>query len=196
MSPLERQKGGEMEKARTLWIPVLSGVLLMAVMVAVVGAGGDDPTYGALGPTAYITVPGAAFNPSQDGADWYNYGQWIRNESTSDHRFYAGPIVFPHAGAVKITGIVLVAYDENPDAEACASLVRNSFKTGAETYMGSVCSTGSATGVRQFAATSISPDKVNPKQHGCYVSLMLRASSPPGNMVRAYAVRIAYRPVL
>jgi hypothetical protein len=186
-----------MEKARALWIPVLAGVLLIAVMVAVVGAGADDPTYAALGPTAYITVPAAAFNPSEDGADWYNYGRWIRNDSTTaDQRFYAGPIVFPHAGAVKITGIVLVAYDENLGSEACASVVRNSFKTGAETYMGGVCSTGSEIGVRKFATTAISPDKVNPKRHGCYVALVLRASSPSSNIVRAYAVRIAYRPVL
>ena len=194
MSPHVRLKGGEMEKSKKLWIPVLSGVLLIALMVGVAGAGGNNRTSGALGPTAYITVAGAAFNPIDEGADWYNYGQWIRNDALTDARFYAGPIVFPHAGAVQITEIVLVALDNNPGAtaEACATLWRNSYSTGAEAAMASVCSTGSATGVRKFSTATISPDRVNPRWHGCYVSLLLRA----GTQLQAYAVRIAYKPVL
>jgi hypothetical protein len=187
-------KGGEMKKARKLWVPVLLGVLLIALMVGVAGAGTSNRPSGALGPTAYITVPGAAFNPSQDEVEWYNYGQWIRNDSLSDYRFYAGPIVFPYAGTVQIKQVVLVAYDNNPgtNAEACATLYKNAFMTGAEQAMASVCSTGSDPAVRRFATTAISPNQVNPKWAGCYVCLMLRA----GTEIQAYAVRIAYRPVL
>jgi len=183
-----------MEKSKKLWIAVLSCVLLIALMVGVAGARGNDRTSGTLGPTAYITVPGAAFNPIDEGADWYNYGQWIRNDSLSDERFYAGPIVFPHAGAVQITEVVLSAYDNNPGAtaEACATVWRSVFASGAEQSMASVCSTGSATGVRKFSAPTISPNTVNPQRHACYASLVLRV----GTEIRAYAVRIAYRPVL
>jgi hypothetical protein len=183
-----------MEKAKKLWIPVLLGVLLITLMVGVAGAGENNRSSGALGPTAYITVPAAAFSPSQDEVEWYNYGQWIRNDSLSDYRFYAGPIVFPHAGKVQITQIVLVAYDNNSGttAEACATLYRSKFLTGAEESMASICSTGSDPSVRRFATPNISPNEINPKYTSCYVSLMLRV----GTEIRAYDVRIAYKPVL
>jgi hypothetical protein len=189
-------EGGEMEKSKKLWIPVLLGVLLIALMVGVAGAGVKNRASGALGPTAYITVPGAAFNPHDETADWYNYGQWIRNDSITEHTFYAGPIVFPHAGTVQITQVVLVALDENPTAEACARLFRNKFSTGAVEDMANVCSTGSDPAVRQFSTATISPARVNPKWNGFYVGLLTYPSNPPGSMVRVYAVRIAYKPVL
>jgi hypothetical protein len=184
-------KEGEMEKARKLWIPVLLGVLLIAFVVGVAGARGHNRTSGALGPTAYITIPGAAFNPKSDGADWYNTGKYIRNMSANDDLFYAGPIVFPHAGAVQITEFALLAYD-NSGLDGCAHLHKSRFMTGAYERMAYVCSTGSLPGVRRFSTSTISAPQVNPQYAGCSVSLALEGAAD----VRIYAVRIAYRPVL
>jgi hypothetical protein len=182
-----------MDRVRKLWISVLLGVLLIAAMVGVAGAGRNNRPHGALGPTAYITVPAAAFNPVQEGANWYNYGYYLLNESPSSWDFLAGPIVFPHSGTVQITEIVLVAVDNDgaASAEVCAWVVRSSFSGGSD-QMGSVCSTGSAPDLRHFKTTSISPARVNPKWHGCYVKVRLG----PTVAVGAASVRIAYRPVL
>jgi hypothetical protein len=182
-----------MHEVRKLWIPILLGVLLIAAMFGVAGAGRNNRPDAALGPTAYITVPAAAFNPCADGADWYNGGNYILNMSSSTAYFHAGPVLFPHSGTVQITQIVLVARDKNAgvNAEACATVCRNPF-SGGEDRMGSVCSTGSADRLRKFTTTSISPARVNPKWHGCYVELQLR----PGSDISVASVRIAYRPVL
>lgn len=183
-----------MEKVRKLSIAVSLGVLLIAVVVGIAGAGRNNRPHAALGPTAYITVPAAAFNPWADGADWFNAGNWIRNESPSSIEYFqAGPILFPHSGTVQISQIVLVAYDDNAgvNAEACATVLRSPFSGGEDT-MGGVCSTGAAPVLRKFTTTSIGPARVNPKWHGCYVRLLLC----PGSGIWAYSVRIAYRPVL
>jgi hypothetical protein len=184
---------GEMEKAKKLCIPVLLGVLLIALMVGVAGAGENNRTSAALGPTAYITIPAGAFSPNYEEAEWYNGGAWIRNDSVDQPEFFlAGPIVFPYAGTVKVTKLALVAHDNNPDREVCADLKRVAFLTGVEASMVGFCSNGSATGVRKFTSASISPDTVNPQWAGCYAQLLLE----PGTELEVYAVRISYRPVL
>jgi hypothetical protein len=185
-------KGEVMEKSKKLSIAVLSGVLLIALMVGVAGAGVKSRTSGALGPVGYITVPAAAFSPREETIKWYNAGHYIVNESGFGAVFYTGPIVFPYAGEVKITGISLWAEDNDSGEEACVWVIRHVLSTGAKEDMGSVCSTGSTSGVRKFSDTSISPNKVNPRSYGCYLSLAIGESTDIG----VFAVRISYRPIL
>jgi hypothetical protein len=100
-----------MKRTRSLWLPLLLGVLLIATLVGVASARPDArPQEQAW---RVLTVPSTVCIPQEDDDDWFHYAQ--RVECTGTCVFFCA-VDFPAAGeqavgAVNVKRVTMYAFD-------------------------------------------------------------------------------------
>lgn len=170
-----------MARTKRLWVPVLAG-LLVAGLLGVGGGGAVAAEPRTV--TASIMIPTAAFIPAYDGIDYSNWGPHITVGSTGGA--FAAPLSFP-VPVVTIRRITLYAYDNDPAANVCASLLRSRPAAGVEDNAGGVCTVNSPDDPQTVYTTAMNPRQVNTAFHSPYLWVSL---SGPG--VWIYGVKITY----
>ncbi len=169
-----------MTRTNRLWIPVLVG-LLVAALLGPTGGGAVTAAEPRIA-TGSIMIPAAAFIPTYN-SDYFSMGSYLAVASGSGS--FTAPLSFP-VPIVNIKKITAYAYDNSGGASVCVSLYRARPIDASEDYAGQVCTVNAS--APQYASTTvISPRRVNTAFHAPYLWVVL--SGPDVNL---YGVKIAY----
>jgi hypothetical protein len=150
---------------KSLWIPLLAGLLTGGVLWAATGGVTAAPEARAVNRS--VSIPAAAFTPAADGYDFEHNGDYLYSSLGT---FFKAPVFF-EAPEVKIRKIVLYARDEGSD-NICLSLRRVVVKDQDQEQMATVCSEGAAVGNRKFIQKQVNRKWVK-EAHGPYLALYL-----------------------
>ncbi len=172
---------------RRLWtaLPVACLVLAMALWPT---ASGPEAAAAPRPRTLHtMTVPAAAFVPSNDQIEYLNAAYYLT--TLTGFSSFIAPLQFPYP-EVTIKRVTLHAYDNGP-VDMCLWAGRARPATGAQVIMGSACSTGqSATDPRSFTTTAITSGTVNSTHHAATLQLVFL---PAGANYKFYGVTIRYQ---
>jgi hypothetical protein len=170
-----------MTRMNRLWIPVLVGSLVAALLGP---TGGSAAT--AAEPrltTASIMIPAAAFIPTYN-SDYFSMGSYLSVASGSGS--FTVPLSFP-VPVVNIKKITLYAYDSTGTADVCVSLYRARPMDASEDYAAEVCTADNDLNPQVIYTTNILIRRMNTAFHAPYLWLVI---SGPG--VKLYGVKINY----
>jgi hypothetical protein len=132
-----------------------------------------------------VTIPAAAFSPTQESWDFSNPGFQLTLHGGSGG--FVAPLYFP-VSPVTIRKVTLYAYDNHTTYDVCVTLYRSKPATATEDEMVQVCSDGSsATRPREFSDGTFSPRRVL-MRHGPYLQLTI----PAAVYLDFYGVKITY----
>jgi hypothetical protein len=148
---------------------------MLAVLAGTAGAGAEA---GAMdGDRAIVrrslTLAPGAFVVPDDDTSFANAGAELAIKGPSTYGTFTTPLFF-HAERVRISKVILYAYDNGPGA-VCLGLYRTTPANGdtdPSDQMGSVCSTGSSNGIRMFEVSMWNFRRVG-GSHGPYLYLSL-----------------------
>jgi hypothetical protein len=82
-------------------------------------------------------IPAAAFNPEEDGLNYYSLGY-----NLSGTGVFVAPVYLPPGARVRL--IKIFAWDLNPGFDLCAKFYESHPKTGGFSHIKDVCTTGSS----------------------------------------------------
>ena len=136
------------------WVTVAALVVLVGGIVGVLRV---QPGEAAVGDTHEMTIPAAAFIPTNDNWDYSSSGYKLSAVGSGSANFTA-PLIFPvDLDHVRINRLTFWAYD-NGTGSVCVYLYRAQPRTGDKIEMAQKCSDGSsATNPRRFGTVNISP---------------------------------------
>jgi hypothetical protein len=136
--------------------------------------------------TQRMTVPAAAFIPTQDDWDYINNGYFLEADTSSE---FVAPLSFP-VDNVRIDRVIMRAYDFNGIEEGCFGLYRTLPGHGTEVFMGGACTSGfSEEDPQTVIDNTISPNWSR-GWYGLYLSARV-----PGFDYRLYGVTIEWTPL-
>ena len=167
-----------MARTRRLWVPVLVG-LLVAALLGPSGVTAVEPRT----VTASIMVPAAAFTPTNS-----NFGYAFDNRelvATGGLAYFVAPLGFP-VPVVNIKRLTLYAFDSDAGALVAVELYRTEPAGATFRHTGTVFTADSPSDPQVVSSTAISPRRVNTAIHGAYLRLFLN----PG--VYFYGVKVTY----
>jgi hypothetical protein len=172
-----------MTRLNRLWIPVLVG-LLVAALLGPTGGGAATAAEPRL-TTASIMIPAAAFIPTTDNFDYNNDGYGL--QVTLGSGGFIAPLSFP-VPVVNIKKITLYAYDNDSLSQVCVKLYRaRPADADRDSTGGSLCTSDVAVAPQAPYKTTINPRRVTAASQGAY--LWVDLSSPT---VTLYGVKINY----
>ena len=178
-----------MKSGKSWWMPVMLGVLLMAILVGVAGARPNERTQAASG-TRQLIIQAADFYPINNTYTFFNSGDYLYSTVNGSTAIFIAPVQFPAPYYVTVEKVQLFAYDNNSSDRIDMSLYRTKPSVGTETSMAYI-DTGYAfaesTSPRTWTDTTISPSVVNPA-NGTYLSVLITDDTN----LRLYGVRIFY----
>ena len=178
-----------MKSGKKWWMPVLLGVLLMAILVGVAGARPNERAQAASG-TRQLIIQAADFYPTDNTSAFYNNGDAVTSQVNGSGINLVAPVQFPAPYYVTVEKVQLFAYDNNTTGQIKMWLYRTKPSVATETDMAYI-DTGYAftdpSGVRTWTDTTISPNVKNPA-NGTYLWISF---SDDTNLV-LYGVRIFY----
>ena len=144
-----------MTALKRVWVAALVA-LMVAVLVG--PAGGVVTAVESRTTVRTITIPGAAFVPTNDDLGFQIDGYQVVVVGPSTNGEFTAQLTF-EAPVVRIKKLVLYAYDNGGDA-VCVDLYRSTPGDGYRDEMGQVCSTGDTNGVRSFAQRTFTSQRV------------------------------------
>jgi len=158
-----------MRGMRRLWVASLLGLLVAATAVGAALAGSRSaPVAQPLQATSRtMTVPASGCYPQQDGALYYNNGEYIQGEQDAALQTFICPVYFAEfASRHTVQSVTMYCYDQHTwsgdEHDVVAYMYRTEPALGAaETYMGTVRSTGYSS--TNPTAWTISGAQINPK---------------------------------
>jgi len=178
-----------MKSGKSWWMPVLLGVLLVAVLVGVAGARPNERAQGASG-TRQLIIQAADFYPATNTFAFVNNGYYLYSDLDGSVVRFIAPVQFPAPYYVTVEKVQLFAYDNNTTGQIRMGLVRTKPSVGTQTSMAFI-HTGYASAdpviPRTWTDTSISPNVKNPA-HGTYLWVQISDDTA----LDLYGVRIFY----
>jgi len=179
-----------MKSGKSWWMPVLLGVLLMAILVGVAGARPNERAQAASG-TRQLIIQAADFYPINNTYAFFNNGWMLWSNANMSNVYFTAPVQFPAPYYVTVEKVQLFAYDNNSTGHIMMDLYRTKPSVGTETSMAYI-DTGYAfadpvNNPRTWTDTSISPSVVNPA-NGTYLWVEISDDSA----LYLYGVRIFY----
>jgi hypothetical protein len=142
-----------------------------------------------------ISIPAAAFRPSENGFTYYNRGYWLTHTSGAGWSFtesvYFAPVHLPHWAA--ITGLTAYIADENPTKSATVDLVEANLATG--TVSSWIASVSSPAGTSSyFEPYSISGiyQVVDNQNHAYYLRYSTPREQTSSDEILLGGVQISY----
>lgn len=169
-------------KQRHTWIPALTAILLVVLVIGIPASGQAEPRV----TTRTMTIPAGAFSPTSHEWIYGNSGRALY--STGGHARFTAPLFFPRP-TVTITKMTLYGYDNDASANLCIQLFRTRpMDTGGpEDSMGRVCTSGASTlDPRKPSTASFNPNQITPTT-GPYLWLEIN-----GIQQSFYAVVVTY----
>jgi hypothetical protein len=163
---------------KRMWISLLATGLVAALVAVLAGPfdGGaqagaaDEPRATVRGS---VTLAPGAFIVADDDTSFDNVGDELAVKGPSANGTFIAPVFFED-DKVRISSIILYAYDNGP-LSVCLGMYRTTPADGngdISDEIGSVCSTGTTTGIRSFHVTSWNVRRVGGSQ-GPYLELFL-----------------------
>jgi len=178
-----------MKSGKSWWMPVLLGVLLMAILVGAAGARPNERAQAASG-TRQLIIGAADFYPINNTYAFYNDGYYLYSNVNGSSVYFTAPVQFPAAYYVTVEKVELFAYDYNTTGHIRMWLERTKPSVGTETEMAYI-DTGYAftdpSSVRTWTDTTISPSVKNPA-NGTYLWVEISDDTS----LDLYGVRIFY----
>ncbi len=154
-----------MKRVKKWWMPVMLGVLLMAVLVGVAGARSHDRAQAASG-TRQLIIQAADFYPTNNTSAFVNQGGYLVSNVNMSTIAFIAPVQFPAAYWVTVEKVQLFAHDNNTTGQIKMWLYRTKPAAGSLVEM-AYTETGYAFAdpvaqARTWTDTSISPSVKNP----------------------------------
>ncbi len=179
-----------MKSGKSWWMPVMLGVLLMAVLVGVAGARPNERAQAASG-TRQLIIGAADFYPANNTYAFFNGGNFVTSLVNGSNTILVAPVQFPAPYWVTVEKVQLFAYDNNTTGRIMMWLERTKPSVGSKTQMAYI-DTGyafadSVNNPRTWTTTSISSSVVNPA-NGAYLDVVISDDS----RLDLYGVRIFY----
>ncbi len=179
-----------MKSGKSWWMPVLLGVLLMAILVGAAGARPNERAQAASG-TRQLIVSAADFYPINNTYAFYNYGSSLTSSANMSYVNFTAPVQFPAAYYVTVEKVQLFAYDNNTTGQIKMWLYRTKPSVGTLLAMAYI-DTGwtfadPVNNPRTWTDTSISPNVKNPA-NGTYLWVQFSDNTN----LDLYGVRIFY----
>ncbi len=101
-----------MKRAKKWWMPVLLGVLLMAILVGVAGARPNERAQAASG-TRQLIIQAADFYPVNNTSAFFNGGNFVTSLVNGSNTVLVAPVQFPAPYYVTVEKVQWFAYDNN-----------------------------------------------------------------------------------
>ena len=179
-----------MKSGKSWWMPVLLGVLLMAILVGVAGARPNERAQAASG-TRQLIIGAADFYPKDNTSAFHNNGNYVTSLVNGSSVILMAPVQFPAPYYVTVEKVQLFAYDNNTTDQMSMTLYRTKPSVGTETAMAYIDTgytfTDPVNIPRTWTETSISPSVVNPA-NGTYLWVQISDDT----QLDLYGVRIFY----
>jgi hypothetical protein len=131
-----------MKKAKYFLIPVLVTLVVLVISLyptANISKRASAAPRAAV-VTKYLMIPAAAFNPTEGGYDFHNFGRIV--ESIDGFTSFIAPVYLPSGARIRL--IKLYAKDTNTTNEVCANLREFQPKSGTDSLVKKVCTSGSS----------------------------------------------------
>jgi hypothetical protein len=176
-----------MKSRKTLWMPMLLGMLLMATMAGLASA---RPNARPLGQAwRVLTIPTQACIPKNDDIDYNHTTDYV--ECDTGTCWWVCPADFPAAGeqavgAVNVKRLTYYCYDNDASQYAWAWLRKTHPPSGAHQIMAGVQSAESADDPQTVMDTTIENNPIYRVQ-GPYIWLKME-----GSLIRVYGIFIHY----
>jgi hypothetical protein len=170
---------------------MLAAVLLAATAVGVTGAVPVDSPRSA-GCAWTLTVPASAFQPEDNGYNYYNSGWMLRSEDAVQ-RYFTAFVPFPYGREIELDSVEVIGKDNTGSYQLCVEVLRFDPDAPGRHSLGSVCSGGSyasPTDPNNWTVPLTSPATIG-SDDALYLWLML-----DGNVMmelHLYGVKITYR---
>ncbi len=179
-----------MKSRKSWWMPVLLGVLLMAILVGVAGARPNERAQAASGRRQLI-IGAADFYPVNNTYAFSSDGYRLWSDVNGSSIWLVAPVQFPAPYHVTVEKVQLFAYDNNSTGHIKMGLWRTKPSVGTETSMAYI-DTGylfadPVNNPRTWTDTSISPSVKNPA-NGTYLWVEITDDT----QLDLYGVRIFY----
>jgi hypothetical protein len=180
-----------MDKVRVLAAPALLAVVLSATALGVtVAMPSSSPS--AASCTWTITVPASAFQPEDNGYNYYNSGWMLRSEDAVQ-RYFTAYVPLSYGREITLNDVEVIGKDNTASYELCVEVLRFDPDTPGRDSLGKVCSGGSyasSTDPNTWTVPLTSPATIG-SDDAMYLWLML-----DGNVMmelHLYGVKITYQ---
>ena len=178
-----------MKSGKSWWMPVLLGVLLMAILVGAAGARPNERAQAASG-TRQLIIQGADFYPVDNTSAFWNHGDYLQSSLDQFSVTFTAPVQFPAPYYVTVEKVQLFAYDNNGSGAIRMTLYRTkpSVNTKQEmAYIDTGLAFANPTFPRTWTDTTISPSVKNPANG---IHLLVQITDDTDLVL--YGVRIFY----
>jgi hypothetical protein len=167
---------------RRLWVPLLVG-LLVAALIGPGMVAGAEPRVTV---TKALMIPAAAAIPISTYMEYNNVGSQVRIEGSGEGGFTV-PLSFP-VSVVTIRRITVYAYDNDASHDVGVALRRTYPPDNTEVGLGWVTTSGASTADPQSVTSSaISNRTVSTANYGLFLWIQMA-----GGSTRLYGVKILY----